>query len=95
MLGSSTAARARGWAGRGPAVSPLTITSPGSNVLEAVEAYREAFRPSAVLDAPHVMVSADVVVADDDAAAQRLAAPYGLWVHSDDRSDRDDPISRL
>jgi alkanesulfonate monooxygenase SsuD/methylene tetrahydromethanopterin reductase-like flavin-dependent oxidoreductase (luciferase family) len=53
-----------------------------SNVLEAVQAYRESFRPSAVLDAPHVMVSADVVVADDDEAARRLAAPYGLWVHS-------------
>jgi alkanesulfonate monooxygenase SsuD/methylene tetrahydromethanopterin reductase-like flavin-dependent oxidoreductase (luciferase family) len=28
------------------------------------------------------MVSADVVVAPDDATAQRLAAGYGPWVHS-------------
>jgi alkanesulfonate monooxygenase SsuD/methylene tetrahydromethanopterin reductase-like flavin-dependent oxidoreductase (luciferase family) len=53
-----------------------------AKVLEAVEAYRAAFRPSATLDQPHVMVSADVVVADDDATAQRLATPYPLWVHS-------------
>ncbi|BBX40891.1 LLM class flavin-dependent oxidoreductase [Mycobacterium simiae] len=51
-------------------------------VLEAVDAYRAAFRPSAELDRPYVAVSADVVVADDDATAGELAAGYGLWVHS-------------
>jgi alkanesulfonate monooxygenase SsuD/methylene tetrahydromethanopterin reductase-like flavin-dependent oxidoreductase (luciferase family) len=51
-------------------------------VLETVEAYRAAFRPSDVLAAPHVMVSADVVVAEDDESARRLAAGYGPWVHS-------------
>ena len=30
---------------------------------QAAEVYRAAFRPSAVLDAPHLMVSASVVVA--------------------------------
>ena len=55
--------------------------SPAS-VLEAVTAYREAFRPSAVLERPYVAVSADVVVAEDDAAAQRLAAGYPAWVRS-------------
>lgn len=50
------------------------------SVLEAIEAYRAAFRPSARLERPHVMVSADVVVADSDEAARRLAAPYGQWV---------------
>jgi alkanesulfonate monooxygenase SsuD/methylene tetrahydromethanopterin reductase-like flavin-dependent oxidoreductase (luciferase family) len=49
-------------------------------VLEAVDAYRAAFRPSARLERPHVMVSADVVVADTDEEARRLAAPYGQWV---------------
>src|SRR6478672_8417964 len=39
-------------------VSPATV-------LEAVEAYRAAFRPSAALTQPHVLVSADVVVAPD------------------------------
>lgn len=53
-----------------------------SAVLEAVESYRSAFRPSAVLDRPHVAVSADVVVADDDATAHELASGYGLWVRS-------------
>ena len=51
-------------------------------MLDAVTAYRAAFRPSARLAAPHVMVSADVVVGPDDAAAHRLAAGYGPWVHS-------------
>jgi alkanesulfonate monooxygenase SsuD/methylene tetrahydromethanopterin reductase-like flavin-dependent oxidoreductase (luciferase family) len=56
-------------------VSPATV-------LEAVDAYRSAFRPSTVLSAPHVLVSADVVVAPSDAEARELAAPYGLWVRS-------------
>jgi hypothetical protein len=49
-------------------------------VLEAVNAYREAFKPSATLAEPYVLVSADVVVARDDETARRLASPYGLWV---------------
>lgn len=53
-----------------------------STVLDAVDAYREAFRPSADLDQPYISVSADVVVAPDDATAARLASGYGLWVRS-------------
>ncbi|GAA2189870.1 LLM class flavin-dependent oxidoreductase [Micromonospora lupini] len=53
-----------------------------SSVLDAVAAYRAAFRPSAVLAQPYVVVSADVVVAETDEAARRLAAPYGPWVRS-------------
>jgi luciferase family oxidoreductase group 1 len=56
-------------------VSPATV-------LEAVQAYRGAFRPSAVLAAPHAQVSADVVVAPTDAEARELASGYGLWVRS-------------
>jgi len=56
-------------------VSPATV-------LEAVEGYRAAFRPSAELDRPHVSVSADVVVAKDEASARELASGYGLWVRS-------------
>ena len=55
--------------------------SPGT-VLDAVQSYREAFRPSAELSRPYVMVSADVVVGPDDDAARRLAAGYGPWVYS-------------
>jgi len=55
-------------------------TSPGT-VLASVEAYRSAFRPG-VLPAPHVVVSADVVVADTDAEAARLGSGYAAWVHS-------------
>jgi alkanesulfonate monooxygenase SsuD/methylene tetrahydromethanopterin reductase-like flavin-dependent oxidoreductase (luciferase family) len=56
-------------------VSPATV-------LEAAEGYRAAFRPSAGLDRPYVTVSADVVVADDEATARELATGYGLWVRS-------------
>ena len=56
-------------------VSPATV-------LEAAEGYRAAFRPTADLDRPYVSVSADVVVASDEAAARELAAGYGLWVRS-------------
>jgi alkanesulfonate monooxygenase SsuD/methylene tetrahydromethanopterin reductase-like flavin-dependent oxidoreductase (luciferase family) len=56
-------------------VSPATV-------LEAAEGYRAAFRPSADLDRPYVSVSADVVVADDEATARAVATGYGLWVRS-------------
>ncbi len=53
-----------------------------SGVLDAVEAYRAAFRPSARLDRPHVAVSCDAVVAPSDDEARELATGYGLWVRS-------------
>ncbi|WP_433308886.1 LLM class flavin-dependent oxidoreductase [Micromonospora sp. CA-269861] len=53
-----------------------------SSVLDAVAAYRAAFRPSTALAEPYVVVSADVVVGDTDDSARRLAAPYGPWVRS-------------
>jgi luciferase family oxidoreductase group 1 len=56
-------------------VSPATV-------LEAVDGYRAAFKASADLDRPYVSVSADVVVADDEASARELATGYGLWVRS-------------
>jgi len=56
-------------------VSPATV-------LEAVDGYRAAFKASADLDRPYVSVSADVVVADDEARARELATGYGLWVRS-------------
>jgi alkanesulfonate monooxygenase SsuD/methylene tetrahydromethanopterin reductase-like flavin-dependent oxidoreductase (luciferase family) len=56
-------------------VSPATV-------LEAVDGYRAAFRPSADLDRPYVSVSADVVVAEDEATARELAVGYAPWVRS-------------
>jgi luciferase family oxidoreductase group 1 len=56
-------------------ISPATI-------LEAVEGYRAAFRPSAELEKPYIAVSADVVVAPDEDRARDLAAGYGAWVLS-------------
>ncbi|GAB2600847.1 putative monooxygenase (luciferase-like) [Paractinoplanes abujensis] len=53
-----------------------------STVLDAVEAYRAAFKPSAELDQPYVSVSADVVVGETDEHAAELASGYGLWVRS-------------
>ena len=48
------------------------------NTLPALALYREAFRPSAVLDKPYAMVAAAVVAADDDEHARYLAGPSGL-----------------
>jgi alkanesulfonate monooxygenase SsuD/methylene tetrahydromethanopterin reductase-like flavin-dependent oxidoreductase (luciferase family) len=53
-----------------------------AKVLEAVDAYREAFKPSATLAEPKVMVSADVLVAADERTARTLAEPFALWVRS-------------
>ena len=53
-----------------------------SAVLEAIAAYRAAFRPSAGAAEPYVAVSADVVVAPTDAEARELATGYALWVRS-------------
>ena len=79
VLGSSPgeSARAAGAAGL-PFAASYHIQP--SFVLETVATYREAFRPSERLGRPHVMVSADVVVADDDDTARELATPYGQWV---------------
>jgi alkanesulfonate monooxygenase SsuD/methylene tetrahydromethanopterin reductase-like flavin-dependent oxidoreductase (luciferase family) len=63
-----------------PFVSSYHLT-PGT-ALEAVDAYRDAFIPSATLSRPYVVVSADIVVADDSATARHLASSYGHWVYS-------------
>ena len=63
-----------------PFVASYHITP--ATALEAIDAYRAAFTPSAALPEPYVVVSADVVVADDTATAQHLASTYGHWVHS-------------
>ena len=64
-----------------------------AGVLEAVDGYRAAFTPSADLDRPHVSVSADVVVADDEATARELATGYGLWVRSIRTAEGRDSLS--
>jgi alkanesulfonate monooxygenase SsuD/methylene tetrahydromethanopterin reductase-like flavin-dependent oxidoreductase (luciferase family) len=63
-----------------PFVASYHITP--STALEAVDAYRAAFVPSAALPRPYVVLSADVVVADDSATARHLASSYGQWVYS-------------
>ncbi|WP_405149699.1 MsnO8 family LLM class oxidoreductase [Sphaerisporangium sp. NBC_01403] len=81
VLGSSGGQSAQVAAERGLPFAANYHVSP-SSVLEAVDAYRAAFKPSASLAAPYVVVSADAVVAPDDATARELASPYGLWVRS-------------
>ncbi|MDM8083460.1 MsnO8 family LLM class oxidoreductase [Cellulomonas cellasea] len=56
-------------------VAPATLQ-------ESVAAYRDAFRPSERFAQPYVIVSVDVVVGADDAAARELAVGYGPWVQS-------------
>jgi alkanesulfonate monooxygenase SsuD/methylene tetrahydromethanopterin reductase-like flavin-dependent oxidoreductase (luciferase family) len=81
ILGSSAGQSATVAGERGLPFAANYHVAPAS-VLEAVAAYRAAFRPSPVLDRPYVVVSADVVVAHDTATAQHLASPYRHWVRS-------------
>jgi luciferase family oxidoreductase group 1 len=48
------------------------------NTDAAVAAYREHFRPSAILDEPHLMLGVSVICADDDERAEWLAGPSRL-----------------
>lgn len=56
-------------------VSPATT-------LDAARAYHDAFVPSTALSRPHLVVSADVVVAESDGKARELASGFPAWVHS-------------
>jgi alkanesulfonate monooxygenase SsuD/methylene tetrahydromethanopterin reductase-like flavin-dependent oxidoreductase (luciferase family) len=79
ILGSSPGESAQVAGARGLPFAASYHTSP-SSVLDTVDAYRRAFRPSARRAAPHVVVSADVVVAETQQRADELAAPYAQWV---------------
>ncbi|MDF1705343.1 MAG: MsnO8 family LLM class oxidoreductase [Aeromicrobium sp.] len=60
---------------------PVVIGGPvlwGDEIGGVLADYRRHFRPSGQADAPHVTVSLDVTVADDDAAARELALPE-IW----------------
>jgi luciferase family oxidoreductase group 1 len=51
-------------------------------LLPALEAYRSTFKPSEQLQQPHVMVAANVIVADDDATARWLfTSPQQTFVN--------------
>jgi alkanesulfonate monooxygenase SsuD/methylene tetrahydromethanopterin reductase-like flavin-dependent oxidoreductase (luciferase family) len=81
ILGSSAGESASVAAANGLRFAANYHVAP-SNILEAVAAYRDAFVASPDLSQPYVSVSADVVVAEDDATARELAAGYGPWVRS-------------
>jgi alkanesulfonate monooxygenase SsuD/methylene tetrahydromethanopterin reductase-like flavin-dependent oxidoreductase (luciferase family) len=81
VFGSSRGQSARVAGARGlPFVASYHITP--ATALDAIELYRNEFRPSAALPEPYVVMSADVVVAGDSATATHLASSYGHWVHS-------------
>ncbi|GAA4987735.1 LLM class flavin-dependent oxidoreductase [Kitasatospora paranensis] len=81
ILGSSGGTSAEVAGANGLRFAANYHVSPAS-VLEAAEGYRAAFRPSAELARPYLAVSADVVVAPDEATARELATGYGPWVRS-------------
>lgn len=64
------------------------------NTVAAVELYRESFRPSAALDRPYTIVTANVLVAEDDDEAQRLALP-GRLMRLSIRTNRLRPVPSL
>ncbi|MFC8142428.1 LLM class flavin-dependent oxidoreductase [Streptomyces paradoxus] len=81
ILGSSGGQSAEVAGARGLRFAANYHVSPAT-VLEAVDGYRAFFQPSDFLDKPYVSVSADVVVAQDDATARELATGYAAWVRS-------------
>jgi alkanesulfonate monooxygenase SsuD/methylene tetrahydromethanopterin reductase-like flavin-dependent oxidoreductase (luciferase family) len=84
ILGSSAGESAQVAGANGLRFAANYHVSP-SSVVEAVEGYRAAFRPGTDaygIRQPHVSVSADVVVAEDEATARELATGYGPWVRS-------------
>ncbi|MBV8177384.1 MAG: LLM class flavin-dependent oxidoreductase [Mycobacterium sp.] len=81
VFGSTRGQSARVAGARGlPFVASYHITP--ATALEAIDAYRDSFVPSATLQRPYVVVSADIVVADDNSTARHLATGYGQWVYS-------------
>jgi alkanesulfonate monooxygenase SsuD/methylene tetrahydromethanopterin reductase-like flavin-dependent oxidoreductase (luciferase family) len=81
IFGSTRGESAKVAGARGlPFVASYHITP--ATALEAIDAYRDAFVPSTACERPYVVVSADIVVADDSATARHLAASYGHWVYS-------------
>lgn len=81
VFGSSRGQSAKVAGARGlPFVAAYHIAP--ATALEAVEAYRNAFEPSATLSEPYVVVSADVLAADDADRARHLASSFGHWVYS-------------
>jgi luciferase family oxidoreductase group 1 len=66
----------------------------GPNVLAAVEVYREHFRPSPVLDRPYTIVTANVLAADTQEEARRLALP-GQLMRLAIRTNRLRPVPSL
>jgi luciferase family oxidoreductase group 1 len=81
VFGSSKGQSARVAGARGlPFVASYHITP--ATALDAIDVYRASFQPSKALAEPYVVVSADIVVADDTATARQLASSYGHWVYS-------------
>ena len=81
VFGSSKGQSAQVAGARGlPFVASYHITP--ATALDAIDVYRAAFTPSEALSEPYVVVSADVVVADDTETARHLASSYGHWVYS-------------
>ncbi|SNR78142.1 luciferase family oxidoreductase, group 1 [Haloechinothrix alba] len=61
------------------------------NTVPALRAYREAFQPSSVLDAPYVLLGVSVIGADTDERARTLAVP-GLLAQLSLRRGRPIPL---
>ena len=57
-------------------------------LLPALRIYRERFKPSAQLDRPHAMVGINIIAADSDSAARRLATSQQMSYANLFRGDR-------
>ncbi len=66
----------------------------GPHTLAAVQLYRDSFQPSAGLDRPYTIVTANVLAADTDEEARRLALP-GQLMRLSIRTNRLRPVPSL
>ncbi len=57
-------------------------------LLPALQVYKERFRPSEQLSRPHVMIGVNIVAADTDAAARRLATTQQMSIVDMFRGER-------
>ena len=67
--------------------------APGS-VLDAVAEYRAHFKPSATLQEPYVIVSADVLLAPNEFRAKQLGRGYAQWVYGIRSGQGSEPYPR-
>jgi len=81
MLGTGTGG-AKIAAKNGMAYVFAHFANPSETSLEAIDSYRQQFKPSLLLDKPKVMIAVFAIIAETAEAAEELAKAFDLWLLS-------------